>query len=204
VNSSTGWLSGKFGSIFKTTNGGDSWNLQASLGTTYVFNSMDFLNESTGWAVGDPGGIFVTTNSGINWNLQQGGGIDTLVGIDMVNSSTGYMAGFGGVILKTTNGGYVGVETISNEIPQNFSLSQNYPNPFNPATNIEFDIAKSSYVKLAVYDLLGKEISVPVNEYLSAGKYKISFDAVKLPSGTYIYKITTDKFAETRKMILIK
>ena len=89
--------------------------------------------------------------------------------------------------------------------PNNFILLQNYPNPFNPSTNIEFELLKSSTVTLSIYDMLGREVTRLIdNEEKSSGKFKLSFDASKLSSGIYIYQIRTDKYRESKKMILLK
>jgi hypothetical protein len=104
-------------------------------------------------------------------------------------------------------------------LPLTYGLSQNYPNPFNPSTSIQYTVAGArdqgsgiSEVKLTVYDLLGREVAVLVNERKPAGSYEISFDANNLASGVYIYRLTarpTDggqagSFVQTRKMILLK
>ena len=96
------------------------------------------------------------------------------------------------------------VQNISTEIPDGFSLSQNYPNPFNPSTKLEFGISKLGFVSLMVYDMLGKEITTLVNEKLNPGTYKVEFDGSGLTSGVYFYKLETDNFADTKRMILIK
>ena len=90
------------------------------------------------------------------------------------------------------------------EIPVQFNLSQNYPNPFNPMTKIKFDIPKAFTTKLAVYDILGKEVAVLVDDNLKPGSYEVDFNAANLPSGTYFYRLITDGFSETKKMTLIK
>jgi hypothetical protein len=123
-------------------------------------------------------------------------------------------AGFGGGVLFSGQGTnmyydgsatFVGVEPISSTIPNAFSLGQNYPNPFNPATVIKFAIPVSGFVSLKVFDILGKEVSVLVNGEMKAGEYKADFDASKLPSGVYFYKLTSNKgFSSTKKMILVK
>lgn len=97
-----------------------------------------------------------------------------------------------------------GIEPISGIIPDKFNLSQNYPNPFNPTTNIEFSLPVSGNVKISVYDMLGKEVSVLANQFMQAGTYKSDFDANSLPSGTYFYRIETEGFTDTKKMMLIK
>lgn len=91
-----------------------------------------------------------------------------------------------------------------NETPKEYSLSQNYPNPFNPATTIDYVIPVSANVTIRVFDLSGKMVSEIMNEFATAGKHSIRFDASQLPSGTYFYKITTNNFTDIKKMILIK
>ena len=102
----------------------------------------------------------------------------------------------------------IGIQPISTEIPDKFQLKQNYPNPFNPSTRIQFSIPNaatdSRSVKLEIYDISGKLIETLLNEDLSAGMYEIDFDASGLATGTYFYRLTTDNFTETKKMLLIK
>lgn len=86
--------------------------------------------------------------------------------------------------------------------PLDYSLAQNYPNPFNPSTAIKFSLPKSTFVKLTVYDVSGREVQTLVNNYLNSGTYSVNFDGSKLSSGVYYYKI--DGLAEVKKMVLIK
>jgi agmatine deiminase len=88
--------------------------------------------------------------------------------------------------------------------PGRFALYQNYPNPFNPSTKFKFEIAKQNDVKVIIYDILGKEVRILVNEKLKAGVYEISFDGSTLPSGLYFYKLNAGDYTQTRKMMLIK
>ncbi|MBZ0202510.1 MAG: T9SS type A sorting domain-containing protein [Ignavibacteria bacterium] len=108
------------------------------------------------------------------------------------------------VYLRNPTGNFVGIEHISSEIPNGFSIEQNYPNPFNPTTNINFSIPKSAYVKLVVYDMMGRVAAELVNGNYSAGTYKVDFEASKLSSGTYFYKITAGEFTSVKKMTLVK
>ncbi len=85
-----------------------------------------------------------------------------------------------------------------------FSLGQNYPNPFNPSTTISYSIPQRSYVTLKVYDMLGKEVSVLVNEEKNAGSYRIKFNGSTLSSGIYFYKLQAGNFTQTKKLILLK
>jgi hypothetical protein len=97
------------------------------------------------------------------------------------------------------------------ELPKEFSLKQNYPNPFNPTTNISFDIPQNSSVKIAIYDMLGREVAVLVNANHTPGKYTVPFNASKLASGMYIYRMTSQSlsgdqkmFTSTKKLVLVK
>ena len=85
-----------------------------------------------------------------------------------------------------------------------FTLYQNYPNPFNPVTNVKYSIPKESFVTIKVYDILGKEISSLVNERKSAGDYSVEFNAGKLPSGVYFYRMHAGSFVSAKKFVLLK
>ena len=98
----------------------------------------------------------------------------------------------------------IGIQNISGEIPVEYSLKQNYPNPFNPETNIEFNIPKEGFVKLVIYDALGRESETLVNEELNAGKFRVNWNASTLSSGIYFYRLTAGSHSETRKMVLVR
>jgi uncharacterized delta-60 repeat protein len=89
-------------------------------------------------------------------------------------------------------------------ISENFALHQNYPNPFNPTTVIKYDIAKSSNVKLAVYDIAGREVATLVDGFVNAGKYEAVFTSNNLSSGVYFYLLTAGDFRDVKKMTLVK
>lgn len=121
------------------------------------------------------------------------------------NNGKVYVGGYGNLNLVTVRyNDIIGIQPISSEVPNSFSLSQNYPNPFNPVTKIKFELPKSTNVKLIIYDALGREITVLVNEKQLAGIYETDWDAANYPSGVYFYKLITDYYSETRKMILLK
>ncbi len=90
------------------------------------------------------------------------------------------------------------------KIPYIYFLNQNYPNPFNPTTKIRYEIPKSTNIKLTVYDITGKEISILANQKVSSGSYEVEFNGENLPSGVYFYKLETNDFIQTNKMILLK
>jgi hypothetical protein len=89
-------------------------------------------------------------------------------------------------------------------LPDKFTLYQNYPNPFNPSTIIKYEIASESKVKLQVFDILGNEIKILVNENQKAGSYSVDFHAGNLASGIYFYRLTTENYTDAKPMVLIK
>jgi photosystem II stability/assembly factor-like uncharacterized protein len=205
LNASTGFFSistprgtvsqGK--GIFKTTNGGTNWTFL----TSFYAENFIFTNEYTAYTPG-----FGSSDGGVNWVQQFSPHSPTA--IKFINNYTGYIVGNEGAIYKTTNAGglNVGVNQISAEVPDKFSLSQNYPNPFNPSTKINYELKNTNYVSLKVFDLLGKEVATLVNEKQSAGSYAVDFNSAEfnLPSGIYFYTLNAGEFKETRRMILIK
>jgi hypothetical protein len=88
--------------------------------------------------------------------------------------------------------------------PFRFRLSQNYPNPFNPATTIRYELAAPVHVKLGVYDALGREVQILVDENKEAGQYQVEFNARDLMSGVYFYSLQAGRFQETRKLVLVQ
>jgi hypothetical protein len=103
----------------------------------------------------------------------------------------------------------IGIQPISSKVPNSYVLSQNYPNPFNPTTKIKFDLPvnvkrEASNVKLIIYDILGRDVATLVNEQLKPGSYEVEWDATNYPSGVYFYKLQTESFSETKKMVLVK
>ena len=209
INQNTGFAVGYGGQVLKTTNSGLNWNSQNS-GTNLSLYSVSFVSASSGWACSEGGMVIKTTNGGANWTNQ----IITnhsLASIYFVNENTGWVVGGDSTIWKTTNGGTpIGIEPISGAIPKCFSLQQNYPNPFNPVTKIKFDVSSDSRLRgngnvtLKVYDVLGREVAVLVNQQLTPGTYEVTWDASNYPSGLYFYVLESDNYFSTKKMVLIK
>ena len=100
--------------------------------------------------------------------------------------------------------GIIGIDPSGNNIPEEYSLSQNYPNPFNPVTLINYGIINPGNVKISVYDILGQNLSVIVNEVQNAGEHSVIWDASSFPSGVYFYRIESGSFTASKKMILVK
>jgi hypothetical protein len=96
------------------------------------------------------------------------------------------------------------VELTNAQVPNGFALKQNYPNPFNPSTTIEFDLSRGQFASLVIYNTLGQEVATLLNGELTAGSYKVDFNAGQLPSGVYFYKLSTSDFTSVKKMVLTK
>jgi photosystem II stability/assembly factor-like uncharacterized protein len=214
VNENYGYASGK-NTLFYTTNAGFNWINISGNSNLSDSQRLYFFSSLTGYNIGTSHTflhsiICKTTDAGLSWstqlNIHSGNYQSRFYGISFVNSNTGWVCGYnnGGVIYRTTNGGVTSLQQISFGIPVQFLLFQNYPNPFNPTTNIKFDIPKASFVKLIVYDVLGRELRTLVNEQLKAGTYKADWYASAFPSGVYFYKLSAGDFTETKKMVLVK
>ena len=142
------------------------------------------------------------TNSLSVFNTQNSLGWWKIVLTDILPASNdGTLLGWG---IQFNNQVITGTGTKNTELPFKFSLHQNYPNPFNPATKIKFEVAKSEFVKIIIFDILGREIKTLVNDRLTSGIYEYEFDASKLSSGVYFYKMQAGEFNDVKKMILVK
>lgn len=196
----------------KTTNGGSSWqtvNFQTQTDSFHHQGIMFLSNNLTGWVGGYPGPppfgngeTYQTTDGGATWTPQYWG--FNVNRFRYINDSLVYAVGK--TVYKYTTVP-IGINPISNQIPKEFMLHQNYPNPFNPSTRIKFEIpAISTEVQsqLNIYDALGREIAVLVNESLKPGIYETVWDDSNQPSGIYFYRLTAGKYSESKKMILIK
>jgi hypothetical protein len=110
-----------------------------------------------------------------------------------------------GIIYGDTTLPIVGINHFYSNIIDKFELKQNYPNPFNPTTSIKFQVASSKFIRLAVFDILGKEVAILVNERSKVGEYETTFDGSGLPSGVYFYSLYADGVRiDTKKMLMIK
>jgi hypothetical protein len=91
-----------------------------------------------------------------------------------------------------------------NILPTEFALMQNYPNPFNPSTKIKYQVPRTEFITLKIYDILGNEVTTLVNESKEPGEYEIDFNGSKLSSGVYFYTLRSGSFYDTKKFILMK
>ncbi|HRI86353.1 MAG TPA: T9SS type A sorting domain-containing protein [Ignavibacteria bacterium] len=200
----TTWSSSQ---VFKTINKGETWNITSN-------------NSGSGWGSDlcreDPTVVltgnygaqsYLTTNGGTNFfNVNSGlsgAGAGILVPDRsyLLNMQTGSL--FKMVITYSVITNF-SENTASTLIPEKFELFQNYPNPFNPVTNIKFSLPENGNISLKIFDKLGKEVENLADGYRNAGTYEINFDASGLSSGVYFYKIVTNNFVSTKKMVLVK
>ena len=126
---------------------------------------------------------------------------------DYIDSVSGWNGTAIGTCSFDTTGIYctpTGIVGNDGKLPIEYNLKQNYPNPFNPTTNISYQIPKSAFVTLKVFDILGKEVASLVNDNKQAGKYIVEFNASSLSSGVYFYKLQANEFVDVKRMILIK
>jgi photosystem II stability/assembly factor-like uncharacterized protein len=181
-DASTGTAVGDSGTVLHTTNGGETLTRQESE-TAIPLRSISFSDANTGTVVGgqqrdDPpfstdGVILRTTNGGASWTSQSSPTTTNLNGVCFTGANSGTAVGIGGSIIHTTNGGVTFVEAEQpQEVSLQYLLNQNYPNPFNPKTVVSCQLPAASSVKLVVYDVLGQEVAVLVNERRAAGNYR--------------------------------
>ena len=134
-------------------------------------------------------------------------GQDIILGVKKDKLGHLIMFGWGGIyynLFIDTAENVVGLHNNHNSLPETYSLNQNYPNPFNPSTVINYQLPKSGNVTLSVYNMLGQEVKVLINEFQQAGTYDVKFDASEFSSGVYFYKIQSGSFTDTKKMTLVK
>jgi hypothetical protein len=150
-------------------------------------------------------GMFHSTDHGSTWDNVSSGMTDTVVTSLTIAEGYLFAATSSGVWrrplseLTSVDFGVSGWP-----IPRGFFLAQNYPNPFNPSTTIRYELPKSGIVRLGVYDILGREVSLLVNEMKEAGSYRVEFDGSGLSSGVYFYRLTASDFVQTRKLLLVR
>jgi hypothetical protein len=206
-----GWLgsvclfAGGNNHLVKSTNYGSNWIIDSVggsgniVGITYCAWSF---YAARGNKLYQPGSIYGYTAPSGNYTYIDNRGFGEWVDHYAVRSN-------GGITFLTEG---EGIKKISNEISNSYSLSQNYPNPFNPTTKIRFQIplnkgggfSRGLFTRLTIYDLLGREVAILVNEQLKPGTYEVEWDGTNYPSGVYFYKLTTESFNQTKRMVLIK
>ena len=205
-----GWIRGgpdlNGNGVSYTTNGG--FNFTSSVGNPNIYGGWDveFVTESLGYAGFAGNKILKSTNGGISFGDQYSPAYGNIVGAFLRNDTLNGWFGRGS-LAKTSDGGGVITDVIPvlEIAPIEYRLFQNYPNPFNASTKIAYDLVSAANVTLMVYDVLGKELGILVNEVKNSGRHEVDFNASNLPSGVYLYSLHVDgKQIGVRRMTLVK
>jgi hypothetical protein len=186
---------------FVSTNNGTSWTAVDS-GLTNSWVSA-FAVSGTNLFAGTSSGVFLSTKSGASWKEVNTGLTNTNV-LALSVSGTNLFAGTGDGVWRRPLSEITSVGAFSTNLPAHFSLGQNFPNPFNPSTTIKFELAKSSMVTLSVFDILGRVVSVLVNERRNAGVHEVKFDGSNLASGVYFYRLQAGDFVQSKRLLILK
>lgn len=195
--------------VSRTLDGGLTWNsinVGAGVTGTCYLNWIPYTPVV--YILGSNGGIKRSTDNGTTWVTTPTPGVTNLTHFDFMHSGNivfGYAVSSNGNVIKLADTLTIltGVNN-NNQVPSGFSLEQNYPNPFNPVTVISYGIPASMNVKLSIYDALGREVDIIVNETKPAGKHEAMWNADNFNSGVYFYKIQAEGFTDTKKLVLIK
>lgn len=178
-----------------TSVSGDYLQVQANFrkNGVYIGGAAGYLDAASSY-----------TQFSLNSNFITGDVPDTVLIAIFVSHSTGFPHVGSKMFIDDLSWGTATDVNENNAItPNEYKLEQNYPNPFNPSTRIQYQVSSSLHVSLNVYDVLGNEVAKLVNEYKPAGKYEVDFEAAGLISGIYFYRLQTNSFVETKKMILL-
>ena len=185
-------------------NGGENWEVGTDYNITWSRQDVSLvkIEYST-----DNGGIWLdviaSTPAAIgayNWTIPNTPSTECLVRLSDVGNAAVYDVSDNTFTIEDP----VSADDLKSGIPKEYALYQNYPNPFNPSTKIEFAIPSQSQVTIDIFNQLGEQVATILNSNLSAGYYKIEFDASNHPSGLYFYRILSGNFVETKKMMLMK
>ena len=192
------------GHVFRTTSRGSTWtDVSGNLPDLPVNVILIDPSNPNHLFIGTDLGVFESTAGGTTW-AQQNSGLANVSVQDLDIRSDGFLfaATHGRGMFKTTLS--VAVQEEHGTTPSDFSLNQNYPNPFNPSTKISFTIARRAFVRLTVFDVLGREVATLVDQELQPGSFTSAFDGTGLASGMYFYTLNTEEYTSTKKMLLVK
>ncbi|RPI17291.1 MAG: T9SS C-terminal target domain-containing protein [Ignavibacteriae bacterium] len=190
--------------VYKTINDGLNWvHLNSGLPGGKAVRAIFCESEKIFAALYNSGGIYYLPSGGSTW-IPANQGLTQLSCYTVTSFKNYVYAGTMSGIFRRPKTEFSSVTKIDEIIPNDFYLQQNYPNPFNPKTIINFQLPMSNYVKLIIYDVTGREITTLVNEQLNPGTYEAEWDASNYSSGIYFYRLTSNNFTETKKMMLIK
>jgi hypothetical protein len=187
-----------------TSDGGLNWNYEY-IGINGVAFDIDFRTDYEAWStLGFERKLIYSLDSGLTWNPIETADSSIIYNITFPDSLHGFGVGRDGVIINYKLPLINSSGNLKDMVSQGYNLQQNYPNPFNPVTKIKYSMPKDGFIKLAVYNILGEEVAIIVNEHQNAGSYEFELHAEGMPSGIYIYSLETFNFIASRKMILLR
>jgi hypothetical protein len=209
------WVASNFQYVSLGTAGKDTITAKADIGGTYKLRifGQNLATTNAPIVISEAGTTLATANLPFKYQTGSTTKLDS-TGNDVVSPTFTLAAGTHKLVLS---GGGVNVDYIQlikqdiktgvakdGLVPGTFALEQNYPNPFNPTTTINFSLAKASNVKLLVYNILGQQVRTLIDTRMNAGQQSVVFDASKLASGVYFYRLETGNFSSVKKMLLLK
>jgi len=223
VNDSGNIFAGECGGrLYRSTDNGTNWvqlsnpwtNSYSCIATILPVN-QDYIFVGLGrWtSVNDSNLIYRSSDNGFSWELSDAGINSDAINNLLLSSDNSLYATTRDGLYKSTDFGdswlsvapfVTGLISNNSGIPDEYKLEQNYPNPFNPTTVISYQIPQQGFVTLKIFDVLGKEVATLVNEEKPAGVYEVSFNAVDLASGVYIYRMKVNDFIQSKKMVLLR
>jgi photosystem II stability/assembly factor-like uncharacterized protein len=184
--------------MLKSTDGGLSWqDINVSTGGgpfgSYNIEGTGFIDDSTGWLGGDQG-TFFTSDGGLTWVQQSWG--NTVNRFRFLNDSVAFAAGAAVYRLAVVPVG------VSDPRAWHENLGQNYPNPFREATVIEYDVPESGWVRVQLFDVLGKKVATLVDEAIAAGNHRLIYTVDAIPDGVYFYTLEIGDHRATKRMVI--
>jgi ligand-binding sensor domain-containing protein len=201
------WITTQFGGVAKFNSIYNIWTVYNSTNSGLPDNNtLSFTSKNNVKWIGTLGAGLARYNdtSWIVFNPNNSPLPDVTVGCIVYDHLSNLWIGTTLGLAVYNPNGIIGIKKNQTDVPKEFSLYQNYPNPFNSKTIIEYEIPRSSFIKITIYNMLGKEVENFVNQKQSAGKYRISWDASNYPSGVYFSRIEAGSFTAVKKMVLIK
>jgi hypothetical protein len=187
--------------MFFSSDFGKNWTLL----NKHSYKAKIYGIDNNLFSVSPEDDIYLSTDNGTSWKDVSGNLPNTDITSLVLADNNLYASVWGsGIWWRPLSELLTPVKDKQNNLPINYSLQQNYPNPFNPSTVIEYQLPKSSFVTLKVYDVLGREVRTLFNGYKTLGKYSVSFDASNYASGVYFYRLKSDGYSSIKKMILMK
>lgn len=184
--------------IWRSTDYGDTWTVFSNS----ILSRQFYISEPYGFLISTNSQVYKTTNDGRNWVQETSLGYN--YNSQFTISQNYAIFSFYNNIMRSKLFDITNVNNNSTTNPGKYELYQNYPNPFNPVTTIGFEISKTSFVSLKVYDISGRLIRTLINNKLDAGTHNVIFYAGDISSGIYFYTLSAGEFTKTKKLVLLK